>query len=257
MRKGAASVAAVQEEQAARAARKAELGKAWWFKLPKPGDEKRVLFLEGLVDPEHHTIVPGRFYDHFLEWRGEWQHFVCPKLTCPEKKDSCPICESGMKGSQADLMSVLTIIVLTPYTSGKGEVFPFTRMLYVCRSGTWEKLLALAMKRGGLKGWVVDIKRSHSKGDNYNGDIFDFQKQVDVDSEAIKARFMRTVKDEKGNESQFTVCEPLDWEEEIVFRTGDELRAMGFGATGPKVAGGVTPPQGDGASQVNHDDIPF
>lgn len=233
LKQGEESAKMHEVEKQNQEAKKAEQGKSFRFFIKK-GQEASLLFVDGVLGPKGY-ITPPRFYEHFtIMPGGKWGNVVCPQMTLPQSGDKCPVCENKDK---AALVSLFTVIDLTPYTTKTGVVIPFSRKLFVAKPTTFELINKLAVKRGGLAGCRFDVSRTGDKSPSV-GDVFDFQEKL-TDVEALKAKFTRSFKTKDGTEK--TVCdyEPIDYNKEIVFRTGDELRAMGFGnPTGNMTMGG-------------------
>lgn len=228
LKQGEESAKAFEQEKAAAEKRKAEQGKAFRFFLPGPGEEASLWFVDGVLSPKGY-LTPPRFYEHFVMFNGKWDNVVCPQQTDPSSGDKCPICEGQDRPS---LVSLFTVIDTRPYTTKNGIVIPFTRKLFVAKPTTFELLNKLAVKRGGLIGCRFDVSRTSKKAAAV-GDVFDFQEKA-TDMEAMRTKYTSTFKskDKDGKDQMKTVCywEALNYEKEIVFRTGDELRKMGFGA---------------------------
>lgn len=247
---GDESAKLAEKEKVAAEQRKAEQGKAFRFWI-KPGQEASVWFVDGVLSSKG-ILQPPRFYEHTVLFNGKWDNIVCPQMTVPQAGDKCPICEGKDRPS---LVSIFTVLDMTPYTiksgANEGKVIPYTRKLFVAKPGTFEMLNKLAGKRGGLSGLRIDVSRTKDKAPNV-GDVFDVQEKAEglvqaiahakegfsgtayMCSDAMKAKFtsMFKGKDKDGKEVMKTLCawEPLDYSKEIVFRSGDQLRQMGFGA---------------------------
>jgi len=234
MKTGEESEELAQREKKAAEARQAEQGKAFRYGLKVTGSSPtngQILFLDGALNPKAgNKLTPLRFYEHTVMHQGNWGNYICPEQSAPQNKDRCPICEGKDKPA---LVSVFSVLDLVPYTTKAGNILPFTRKLFVAKPRTMDILQSYAMKRGGLTGWIVDTTRATSK-DASVGSAFDFQHKVDP-AEAAK-KYVRTYKKD-GAEVTESLFAPLDYAKELVFRTGDELRALGFGA--PVAMGGM------------------
>lgn len=238
LKQGEESAKILEQEKAAQAKRQAEQGKTFRFWM-KPGDEASIWFVDGVMSPKGY-LTPPRYYEHTVMFNNSWDNIVCPQQTMPNSKESCPICEGKDK---AALVSLFTVIDTRPYTTKNGVVIAYTRKLFVAKPTTFDLLNKLAVKRGGLIGCRFDVSRSGPKSPNV-GDVFDFQEK-NPDQDALRAMFTSTfkVKDKQsGQDVQKTVCswEPLEYDKEIIFRTGDELRKMGFGAPQSSMGGGFS-----------------
>lgn len=240
MSKGEDSAKVFEQEKAAQEKRRQEQGKAFRFYLKetKKGsgvyEEAPLLFVDGDLGPKGY-LIPPRFYEHgYIFHQGDYHNIVCPEQTLPHKAKEdpsykCPLCEAGDKPY---LASLFTVLDLRPYKSEKtGKVIEFTRKLFVAKPQTFELLNKLAAKRGGLGGCRFDVSRSNKKSPQV-GDVFDFQEKL-TDLAALKAKYTISYTSKKdGKEENVVKClfEKLDYEKEIIFRTGDELRKMGFGS---------------------------
>jgi hypothetical protein len=235
MKKGAESVAAVKQDAVEYEARKLEIGKMWRFFLRWKGDPKvksesdwkaQITFVDGDLSPEG-FLLPPRFYEHGLMLNGQVSNIVCPEKTNPSGGEDmkCPLCEGG---DRPMLVAVFTIIDHRMQSSKDGtKHYKDTKRLLVVKSNTFEQLNMMAIKRGGLAGCKFDVMRVGEKAANV-GDVFDFCDKKPVAE--LQAMYMDEVVDPKTNaKSMVTRFKPADYENEIVFRSGKELRAAGFG----------------------------
>lgn len=222
LKQGAESEKAAKQAAAEAEARRAEMGAMFRFFVNK-GEDAKITFVDGELNDQG-FLCPPRFYEHTVYYGGKWTNFVCPEKTAPEKGQKCPFCETG---DYASLVAVFTIVDHRSYKSpSTGKVYQDTPKLFVAKSGTFELLNKLAIKRGGLAGCTFDVSRTGEKSPAV-GSMFDFvEKNAPKD---LKGKWIRVFKDSKGvetKEDSFTVA---DYEKEIVWRDADELRAMGFG----------------------------
>lgn len=223
LKQGEESAKMHEQEKINQEAKKAEQGKSFRFFIKK-GQEASIIFVDGVLGPKGY-LTPPRFYEHFtIMPGGKWGNVVCPQQTLPQSGEKCPLCETKDKAS---LVSLFTVVDLTPYTTKNGIVIPFTRKLFVAKPTTFELINKLAIKRGGLAGIKFDVSRTGDKSPSV-GDVFDFQEKY-TDLAALKAQFTRTFKTKEGTEKTVCEFEAIDYDKEIPFRSGDELRAMGFG----------------------------
>lgn len=238
MMKGSESVQAQKAQEAEAALRREKGGKLYRFYL-KPGGSAKITFVDGHLD-DNGFLVPPRWFEHGVRVNGKFETFVCPVQTVPDGGHHCPICDNGGQQSRAALVSAFTIIDHRESTGSDGKVYRNQKRLFVCKSGTFEVLSQLGVKRGGIAGWTVDVSRGTKDKDPAVGNVFDFIEKNEI--EKLKAAFTRTYKDAEGKDH--TVCdfEPADYEKEIVFRTGDELLKLGIfgGGSSPMAPGGST-----------------
>ncbi len=242
LKQGEASVVIAKQEEAAYEMRKEEQGKMSRFWM-KEGEECRITFVDGDLDPEKQILIPPRYYEHMLYLDGSWNnHFVCPEKTAPHLGDKCPICAGN---EYPYLASLFTIIDHREWQSQKnpGKVYKDQAKLFVAKAKTVELLNKIAVKRGGLAGCTFDVMRIGEKSANV-GTNFDFVEKQSI--EVLKEKYVQEWTDPKTNKTtKICVFVPAKYEEQIVFRTGAQLEAKGFGA--PKVSGySNTPSAGAG-----------
>lgn len=234
LKKGEASAAVAQVDKADQERRKAEQGNMFRFWMNK-GEECRITFVDGALSPEGY-LLPPRYYEHGMMLNGKVANFVCPEKTLPESGDKCPICASG--SNHASLVALFTVIDHREYKGQKGT-YKDTPKLYVAKSTTFELLNKHAQKRGGLAGTTWDVMRMGDKSPQV-GNQFDFVgKEENLD--LLKAKYIREVLDPKTNQKTKTsIFVPANYEKEIVFRTGEQLAAMGLGnvVSTPSYGGG-------------------
>jgi hypothetical protein len=193
----------------------AEKNRMWRFWIPK-GETARVTFVDGNLLPDG-TLDILTFREHSVQVNGDWEQFVCIAESEP-----CPICEGGDFPS---LVGVLTVIDHRSYKGKKG-VYKDTPKLFVAKKNTIKQLQQMATKRDGLAGATFEISRLNDNDPNVGGS-FDFEEKGNI--VALQKQFTRKGKDGKTN----TVFVPADYEKEIVYLTGKELRAKGFGTGKP------------------------
>lgn len=243
MKTGDASAEAHEKEKAAAEKRREESGKAFRFFLRGKNESADLIFVDGEVNKKG-FLTPPRVYEHMVNFGGKWHNLICPEQTDPQAGGKCPICEGKDRPS---LVSFFTVIDLRPYKRNNGDVIPFTRKLYVAKPTTFEVLNKYAVALdGSLVGQRFTVSRTSDKAAAV-GDVFIPTKKL-TDLEAVRKQFTVAVKySEKGAEKTKTVClfEPLDYEKELVFRTGEQLRQMGFGSPASSVPQSQ-PPEGGG-----------
>lgn len=223
LKTGNESAAIAQQEQQEAALRKKAMGHLYRFHL-KQGEEARITFVDGGLNETGH-LIPPRFYEHSVQVAGKWENFVCPEKTDPNSGDKCPLCAAGDKPY---LAAVFTIIDHREIKSTKDASKSYKDMprLLVAKPTAFDLIAHKAKKYGGLAGVTFDVARLGEKASGI-GDNFDFIERTD--RAELEARFTRTVKDAKGVETVETSFKEADYSKEIMFRTGDELRALGLG----------------------------
>lgn len=212
MKKGKAAKAALEYEEAKAEMAQQEAGKLWSV-LMKPDEERRFTFLDGDLSPDGLLDIP-MYYQHQIKVGDKWQSFVCIE----DDNTPCPICEKGE--NKRALVGVMTVIDHTPYTvtsgTNAGKTYQYQRRLFICKRTTIKLLTKLAGKRGGLAGCTFDVQRTSDKAPSV-GDQFDFVDKMTIPE--IRAKYNLT-------EENVT---PANYEEEIVYRTAEELIALGVG----------------------------
>lgn len=228
--KGKQSAEIAKKEEADAAARKEQQGKMWRFWL-KEGEEARITFVDGVLTSG--LLLPPRFYEHTLSMNGKYPTYVCPEKSNPDGGDKCPLCESG---DRAVLVSLFTVIDHRSFKGQDGKTYKDSPKLLVAKPQAMEYLQKRAEKFGGLAGVTFDVSRTGEKSASI-GNTYDYVEKNE-DFEALRKKYTRTFKNEKGQEETKTIFVPADYEKEIVFHTGQELCEMGFGK--PGVTGGVS-----------------
>lgn len=242
LKTGAESVAMAKQAEAEKQKRMEEQGKMFRFWI-KPKEEARITFVDGEVSAEG-FLCPPRYYEHNLFLNGSWNnYFVCPEKTNPDAHDSCPICESGDRPS---LVALFTIIDHRQYKSEKTQkIYLNTRKILAAKPKTFEILNKLAQKFGGLAGHTFDVSRTDDK-DASVGSVFIPIETKSVDE--LKKLYVEAKTDPKTNTTTMeTYFLSADYEKEIVYRTGDQLRALGLGK--PAAGAAVMSPGGQPVAQ--------
>ena len=223
MKTGAESAKMAQQAEVEQQQQQDQKGKLWRFYL-KDKEEARITFIDGEVSHDGH-LIPPRYYEHSLELNGKWGNFfVCPEKTMPEAGHKCPICASGNKPS---LVALFTIIDHREVKTKKGAIIKDQKRLLVAKSVTMEMLTKIAVKRGGLAGCTFDVSRM---GENSAavGSMFDFVEKNPL--ELLQNTFKVEI-EENGQKKMVTIFTPADYEQEISFKTPEELLSLGLGAS--------------------------
>lgn len=223
MMKDEASAKAAEQEKAAAEQRKKEQGKAfkWWL---NKGEEGKLVFVDGNLN-KNGILTPPRFFQHsYIFLLGQRLDVVCPKLTAPHLKDTCPLCEVK---DRASLVSLFTVVDQRPYTNKEtGKVIPFTRKLFAAKQTTFEQLNKIAVLQGGLAGAEFMVSRVAEKAAAVGDNFYPLGKK---NAQEWSEKFTVSFKTKEGDQKTVNLFQPLDYDKEIVYRTGDELRKMGFG----------------------------
>jgi hypothetical protein len=234
MATGESSVAAAEQDKAEYERRKEEQGKAFRFWL-EPGEEARITFVDGQLfeTKAGMVLLPARYHEHNLFLNGRWgHHFVCPEKTAPGQGFKCPICESG---DRPTLVALFTIIDHREFKGKNDKVYKDDPKLLVLNPMAFEQLNALAQKIGGLAGSTWDVSRVGEKSPRTGNNFFP-QGKTPLDE--LYKKYLVEQKDPKTNLSTWvSKFKVLDYEQEIIFRTDDQLRAMGLGKPTTQVSG--------------------
>jgi hypothetical protein len=222
LKTGADSAKLAQRAAAEQEQRQAEKGKLFRFWL-KEKEEGRITFIDGDLNAEG-FLVPPRYYEHNLFLNGQWNnYYVCPEKTNPDANDKCPICESGDRPSLVALFTIIDHRQIQS-TKDKTKVWKDTKKLLVAKPQTYELLNKHAIKRGGLAGSTFDASRVGDKSASV-GSMFDFVEKKDIKD--LKALYTYEKVDPKTNaKTKVTNFTPADYEVEITYRTGDQLRVL-------------------------------
>lgn len=216
LKKGQDATAAMAQAEYQAEVAKESADRMWRFFL-EPGEERKITFLDGDLTPEGglSAIV---FHEHTVQiGPKKWENFACVAET-----ENCPICASGNK---ADTVAAFTVCDHTPRTikSGPkaGEVVEHQRKLFICKQSTFRDLRHYAAKRGGLRGWTIEVGRMSDK-DARVGKSFQFVEQQSAETLA----------------SWGDLGQAADYAKELTYLTAAELVAAGIAKaiTGPGYA---------------------
>jgi hypothetical protein len=184
------------------------------------GEEKTVTFLDGILDKEG-VLEFLSYHEHNLQTGPKsWE-----QIPCIARSEICPLCNIG---DTPRYVGVLTVINHTQYTikqgPNAGKVLGDRRELYVATANTLNMLQHHAAKRGGLRGWKVEIARIGDKSARV-GSTFQWLEQLNDAALAALGE----------------LGQPADYAHEIRAYTAAEMVKAGFGkpATGPGLSGGV------------------
>lgn len=136
------------------------------------GAEQHITFVDDLTHPNGYPL-PFVFYEHQLHMNGSWKNWY----TCPG--DNCPLCKHGDRPS---LVAAYTIIDHNEWTDKKGGVHKDEKKVLMAKPGVNKLLRKYANKKGGLRGWKVEVMRKGSDSPN-TGDSFDFETRVELKSD--------------------------------------------------------------------------
>ena len=157
------------------------------------------------------------FREHSIQLNGDWKNFVCTAEM--DQSQPCPICESGDRSS---LVGVLTVIDHIPRViqrgANAGKTTKDKKKLYVAKMHTIKILTELAKDCGGsLAGKTFKVSRMGDKAAAVGETFFPLESFDSL--EAVAAKYGLTLDD----------VQPADLEKEIVYRSPEELVAIGAG----------------------------
>ena len=224
LKTGAASAKMMQQAAAEQEARRSQENKLFRFWM-KEKEEARITFVDGELAKEGALagyLDPPLYYEHNLYLNGSWNNpYPCPEKTNPDSGDKCPICESGDRPSMVVLFTIIDHRSI-PSTKDKTKVWKDTKKLLVAKKGTFDLLTKHALKRGGLAGCTFDASRVGDKSASV-GSMFEFVEKHDI-KELQKLYMVERVDPKTNLKIKMTNFTPADYEKEIQFRTGAELR---------------------------------
>jgi hypothetical protein len=213
---------AVVHEEARAQARQEAKDKAWrfWIGRDNLNQTHPIIFLDGKLDADG-ALEPQSWYEHSLKLSGKFQEFICTADVPPEHGGGpCPLCAAG---NERSLMFGLTILDLTPREIKNGpragQIIEFSRKLFVCKKRTWGQLQVFAQKFSeshqltSLRGLKFDVTRTGAMAPNV-GDNF-----------IVDSLYSEEDLVEHFGEDEIA---PYVMEEQLVFRTPDELVEMGI-----------------------------
>jgi len=230
LKRGAESAKMAAKAAAEAEQRRSEQGKLFRFWM-KEKEEARITFVDGELSKEGALtgyLDPPRYYEHNLFLNGQWNNFFyCPEKTNPDANDKCPLCESGDKPALVALFTIIDHRQI-PSTKDKTKIWKDQKKLLVAKPQTFELLTKHAIKRGGLAGGTFDASRVGDKSAAV-GSMFDFVEKKTI--EELQKLYMIERVDPKTNQKvKVTNFTPADYEKEIAYRTGDELRELTKGS---------------------------
>ena len=244
LKTGKESVALAAQDKIEAQIRKEESAKAFRFYL-KVGEDARITFVDGEIPKGY--LEPPRYYEHLVFFNGVWTPFVCPEKTNPDSGEDCPIDDLPDRPS---LVSAFTVIDHREYTSKKDSTKKYknTKKLFICKGTSFEMLNKIAIKIGGLAGQTFDVSRTGDKEPGVGNMFLPIEKKT---IEELKAIYQEVLEDPKTNtKTKQTYFIPYDYEKEITYRTGDELRKLGFGKPGAQTV--ASPAGNTGGEHVDY-----
>lgn len=214
--KGKATHDAVEQEAKEQQERYENSKRAFRFFLGM--DEEALLtFVDGDLD-ENGLLDALSYKNHVVKLgANKFENYICTAHIEP-----CPICEDN---SHPTLVSAFTVIDHREFQTKKGETVKWSKKLFLAKKNTFKLLQKIASKHGGLSGATLEVLRTGGENAPSVGSYFDFVKKDSLIE--LKKHFVRK---DKETGKLYTEFEPFDYEKELVYRTADELRALGFGS---------------------------
>ena len=215
LKKGVEAAKALQKEEAEKQAKAEQSKKMFRFFLAED-EEAQITFVDGDLTPEG-VLDIMTYREHRIFMNGTWNNF----FVCTQDVEPCPICETG---DDPSIVGVLTVIDHRTIQSkkDKNKTYKDTPRLFAAKRDTIKLLQKIAVKRGGLAGCKFDVTRTGSKSAAV-GTSFDFVDKTPV------AELKKKYVGKDANGKPITLFVPANYETEIIFRSADELRALGFG----------------------------
>lgn len=212
LKRGAAKKEALEKEEAMAIKRKEERGAVRRFWM-REEEETSITFLDGDLD-EHGLVDCPVWLEHTVRVAGKWDNFCCVS-----EKEPCPIC--AMPKQYYTLVGGLTIIDHSKFEGRDGTVYQDQLKLFVAKQGSLSQLRKHAKANGGsLAGCTFEVSRTNDKAARV-GDVFIFQEKHTLE-------YLQKKYGKPGESAQAIV--PLNYEEEVHYRTAEELKLFGFGS---------------------------
>lgn len=189
-------------------ARKDRASQAWRFWL-KPDEDAYITFLDGRIDPDTGILDIPYANEHREKIDGRYEDVLCT-----EDNEPCPLCAAGSKKSFVGYLSIIDHRPREYEKDGKTVKVKHTRRLFVAKSESLKQLTKMAEKReDGLAGSTYEVSRTGDKKAAI-GDLFDYS----------STHSAKEIKEEFGDDG-----EVLDYDENITYRTAEELLDLGLG----------------------------
>lgn len=201
----------VEQEEAKTAARQAQYGKAFRFRIPYEGNKTKevvLTFLDGELDEDGMLNIPY-VREHTLKVNGQWTNIICTE----DEEGFCPICNDD---DSPALVGYLTVLDHTPYKMKNGETREVTKKLLVAKKASLQVLTNQATKRKGLTGCTFEVQRTGDR-EPAIGNQYDFMQKDSLEELA------------KENGWPEELIEPLKYEDEVTYYTSAELLELGVG----------------------------
>lgn len=169
------------------------------FWLPKT-KTKKVVF----VDDEPaciHEINPVGMDGKYNNW------FTSPKSdpSYPDMEEAMRLIGRTVPNSNPYYVGYYTVIDCDPYQDKKGVTHQYELKLFPAKIGTLKTLRSRSAKFGGLAGKLIDIERTDGDKSPSCGDVFDLDREVDLDQlwevvtyqrKKLKDQFAEALEDE-------------------------------------------------------------
>lgn len=143
---------------------------------------------------------------------------------CVMEFDNCPVCEA--LGKDPTYIMYLTVVDLTPFTTGDGKKVEFSRKLLAVKPAQQKKFQRMfekaEAKGNSLRGALIEFTRDDDKSASIGNDI-ELVEYVDEDD---LLTYSRSWKDKDGKKHTEECYEPYEYEKLFGEVDADQLRAL-------------------------------
>lgn len=242
-RRGAAAREEMDRAQRRQKERRERAGSMRRFFL-KPGEERRITFLDGGFDEDGMLDVPY-FYEHTVPYEARFENVFCTaKNESPTdgRTEACPLCEQNDEPAYVGYFTIIEHLE-EPWEDSDGNKHEYNRRIFPAKLQTLNKLqkkaTKLAEREGfdGLVGVTFDVSRSGDRVARV-GDDFDF-----VGHHTFEELGEELEKPEHAKPSAY------EDEPELKWRTAEEIHEMGLGGKKKRSFGDKRKPANDEAAK--------
>lgn len=169
------------------------------FWLPK-NTSKKVVFVDD-EPAQIYEINPKGMDGKYNNW------FTSPKSNpeYPDMEEAMRLIGRYVPNSSPYYVGYYTVIDCDPYTDKKGNTHQYEMKLFPAKIGTLKTLRSRSAKFGGLAGKLIDIERTDEDKSPSCGNVFDLDREVDLDQlwevvtyqrKKLKDQFTEALEDE-------------------------------------------------------------
>lgn len=208
----------------------------WWMRATQDGDEEKYLtFIDEDGMTPYGYEMPYVFYEHQLFLYGHWRNwFTCLEPIANIRNGEFKVCPMCLAGHKAAWSSAYTVIDHSLRVDSKGKEHKDELKLFVCKYTVHRILRKASKKKGGLRGWRVEVSRPTSDSPN-TGDHFDFEDRIELPD---------------------TIVAP-NYNEVFARKPIEAIRTILNGGTMPRDQGSQGSQGSDAQVPADDDDIPF